>query len=251
MHKVQELQEIEYDLPYHYIPQIRGGEIISELSVDWSYEYLTSIETVLKKFKQFKPNSFLDIGCGDGRLINQISPNYPKTKFFGYDYSEKAIRYANIYKKSDNTYFETKNILNNEQPSREKYDFVTLIEVLEHIPKENAENFLFECLKLVNTGGTFMIIVPHTNKKVIKKHYQHFNKIILTDIFDRYPKEIKIDEIIFLDKVSFINSLLRRIVKNRLYVLYPLWKVYQRQNLNLINKSEKNCGRICMIIKVL
>ena len=55
-----------------------------------------------------------------------------------------------------------------------KYDVVTSVEVLEHIPPDKLNQFVHSIADLLNDNGYFILTVPHKNKQLNEKHYQHF-----------------------------------------------------------------------------
>lgn len=96
----------------------------------------------------------LDLGCGNGFLTKKISNFFKETH--GYDVSESGI---NIAKKNSDykvKYFQTDINLTNIQ--KNFYDFVTLIEVIEHI--YDPEKFLRLIKSKMKPGGKILISTP-------------------------------------------------------------------------------------------
>ncbi len=74
-----EIQDAQYDFPYHYIPYLdgeRGPQVYSYL--DWGLQYLTYMTYVRYLILSFEPNSVLDVGCGEGRLLSMLGNRVPK-----------------------------------------------------------------------------------------------------------------------------------------------------------------------------
>lgn len=58
------------------------------------YLRMLEIEAILKRIKDRKPDTVLDVGCGNGFSTICFAKRFPETKFIGLDYSEEMIRIA-------------------------------------------------------------------------------------------------------------------------------------------------------------
>jgi 2-polyprenyl-3-methyl-5-hydroxy-6-metoxy-1,4-benzoquinol methylase len=157
-----------------------------------------------------KPLKHIDVGCGDGRLINELSLIFKKIKLIGLDYDKKAIDWAKKFKISNNVKFYKKKI----SELKIKTDSISLIEVLEHIPITQVKNFLKTITNTLYSDGNLYITVPHINKKIIDKHYQHFS---FNSIMNLLAADFNIKEIKSFDKKIFFFSKFNFIFKNRFY----------------------------------
>lgn len=245
MQDIQKEQDSEYELPYHYIPQYRNG-FSHSLSWSWGKNYISAIEFVLNKMKENSHNvsTIADIGCGDGRLTKELTIEFPNINVIGIDYSQKAIDLAKALNASAK--FLKKDIVN--ENLNTTFDAITLIEVLEHIPINLCEDFVKALHDLLNKNGKIYLTVPHKNKKLSYKHYQHFNKVLLINYF----KELfKIDEIIFFDKQTRWTKLIDIVLINKFYILNNkrlnnyLYKVYKKR---FFFCDENQCGRIFLMM---
>jgi len=93
-----ELQANQYKFPYHYIPQSHIFDY-SDLKVTanlrYGLEYLMTLDKVITFLKDSNADELLDIGCGDGRLVNRIrSYSLDIKKYKGVDLAPDAIRFA-------------------------------------------------------------------------------------------------------------------------------------------------------------
>ena len=80
------------------------------------------------------------MGCGVGDTIYPLKEKYPNLKFFGCDFSSKAIEWCKLAEPYDpkKTIFQVCDLVNDEIPSDfELPDLVTLIFVLSAISPEN------------------------------------------------------------------------------------------------------------------
>jgi 2-polyprenyl-3-methyl-5-hydroxy-6-metoxy-1,4-benzoquinol methylase len=176
------IQDDQYIFPYHHLVDINNNKIsITKDSRFNYYIYLKEVVKIIEKIDDIK--SLIDVGCGDGKLIYELTKKqdiYEKIdKFVGVDLSAKAIQFAKAFcfrkKKVD---FENKDI----SEIQEKYDLVTVIEVLEHISDDDMSKFQRNLFDLVNNRGYILISVPTKNTPVNIKHYRHYTIEMIEDI---------------------------------------------------------------------
>src|SRR6478752_9492155 len=99
------IQESEYRFPYHYIPAVAGRDIAYSVAMDWAADYLNGIELVRSTVQALGARRVCDVGCGDGRLINELSVACPAVEFNGIDVSVRALALANLFRTRDNARF--------------------------------------------------------------------------------------------------------------------------------------------------
>jgi SAM-dependent methyltransferase len=245
MQDIQKEQDSEYELPYHYIPQYRNG-FSQSLSWSWGKNYISAIEFVLKKMKETSYNlhNIADVGCGDGRLTKELTKEFPNNSVLGIDYSQKAINLAKALNTS--TEFIRKDIVNENLDTT--FDAITLIEVFEHIPISLCDDFVRALHDLLNEKGKIFLTVPHQNKKLSYKHYQHFNQESLINYFKNL---FKIDEIVFFDKQTRWTKIIDMVLINKYFILNNkrlnnyLYNIYKRK---FFFCNEKQCGRIFLMM---
>lgn len=172
MEKFQ-MQDDEYVFPYHYLTSLSNGTPSIYKRLSWGYEYITYVDFIRDYIEQtLKPESLLDIGCGDGYLINSL--NYDSAKHYkGIDLSHRAIKFANAFSKGYQ--FERLDLFS----MSEEFEVVCLIEVLEHIPDDMLAAFINGSFSKVKLGGYMIIAVPTTVDKLHKKHYRHYDESLL------------------------------------------------------------------------
>jgi 2-polyprenyl-3-methyl-5-hydroxy-6-metoxy-1,4-benzoquinol methylase len=210
--KTQKSQDDEYSYPYHYIPEFRNN--FSPLIFwKWSLQYISAIEYVLNQIKKDEEHirSIADVGCGDGRLTKELMLEFPQKKIVGIDYSERAILLARAL----NPTAEFLNIDITNCDIESKYDAITLIEVFEHIPIEQCEKFVDVLSDILNEKGKIYLTVPHKNKPISYKHFQHFT---LSDLKNHFKKNFIIKEVEYIQKGSKLLLLINLITNNRFYI---------------------------------
>lgn len=131
-----------------------------------------------------EPMSGLEIGCGNGLVRRQLEQNtawsvdgadidLPVLKRNGTERSETFL--YNIHERSETL--------------REKYDFVLLFDVLEHIPDDEADSFLDSSLFHLRPGGWLFINVPageymRSKYDTIAGHFRRYSKPMMQRHFE-------------------------------------------------------------------
>jgi len=241
----QVAQEDEYRIPYHHLsafaPSFRPG-----FSDSWAMNYNHSVEFVLEQVSQINPSSVVDIGCGDGRITREIGSHFVGRRNVGIDFSERAIALARLMHPDGD--YEAMDITNQKFPY--SFDLGLLIEVFEHIPPEDANQFVRGVAQMISTDGRLLVTVPHINKPVEYKHFRHFDKASLTSCFSGYFEP---EEFYLIEKRGFLNKALNRLVVNPLFVLNSKWalnclyRVYGKYV--FWAAAEKNCARIAVTFR--
>jgi len=212
------LQDDEYGFPYHYLldfnqswPQIR--------TTRWGWEYYSYVSQVHAEIELLKPDSILDVGCGDGLLLNTLTSVPEKT---GLDLSERSIRFAKAF--STDSEFHFLRVADCTQSA----DIVTLIEVIEHIPDDELPNFLDQAAKRANKY--IIISVPTDVFPVSAKHYRHYNESLLMQQTEHLDFDVVWQKRVF--KKSLLTKILTRISCNRIFQVNSevlqkyLWNIF-------------------------
>lgn len=212
MDKKQKLQERDYSIPYHYISSFHNGFSYT-LSDSWGAAYCASIEFLVRELKKVEFSSLIDIGCGDGRLLREIDNVFEKKRLFGIDFSRKAIGFAKVINPSLN--FSTKSI----QSIEKRFDIVTLIEVIEHIPPKQLHCFINSITSVLNKNGHILLTVPNLNRPADPRHFQHFSVESLKALFDQ--EIFKIVAINFIEPIpkSLFGKFLHRFLFNSQFAI--------------------------------
>lgn len=247
----QSIQEAEYAYPYHYIPTWDGQRFSQQLSWSWGYRYLGGILLVIDQLRGIEFQSLVDIGCGDGRFLREAARSFPKTGLLGLDYSARAIALARAM--NPGLQYRAVNIL--EESLTSQFDVATLIEVLEHIPTQDVPAFLAAVAATIKPGGWLILTVPHRNKPVESKHFQHFDTKLLASLVAPHFHEFHAIPFDALPRVSNLLNIFEKLLGGRgryfLVTNRRLWKLFFRFYLKhyLYSSDESSCGRIAMICR--
>src|SRR5437870_12131964 len=90
----QAVQEAEYEFPYHCSPRLEGGNYSQVRKLRWGYEYLSYLRFVLTRLERVEFDSLLDVGCGEGRFLREVSKRFEGKRLLGVDFSARAVEYA-------------------------------------------------------------------------------------------------------------------------------------------------------------
>lgn len=242
--KEQEIQENQYAFPYHYLPTFDNGNFSENKSDLWGYRYLTYIHYVRDLVEKINPKNLLDVGCGDGRFTHEMYKVNQYREMLGIDYSKRAIAIATalnphlIYRYGDIT---------DQHTLSKKYECITLIETLEHIPLDKINTFVKGLSDNLEKNGILIITVPSDNTPIRPKHFQHFNETSLTKTVEKY---LTVHDIHFVNQISQWVTLIEKLLINRLFItndrtikniLYNLYKKY------LFHGNKHNTGRIIAV----
>lgn len=241
----QKIQDEEYGFPYHYVAKYDPN--FSQCFLDtWGINYVATIEFLLDRISKEQINSIIDIGCGDGRFTAELSKAFPDVKVIGIDYSKRAINIAKAI--NPEIQFDCKDIIASDY--KQEFSAGVLMEVLEHIPPRDVKMFLRGVSDLLCNEGLLFITVPHSNKPVEYKHFQHFTVESLLNELNSFFEPC---EIIPFEKVSIRKRIIDKFLANKYYILNHkktlnyIYKYYKKKLFS--SCSERDCQRIYMLLK--
>ncbi|MEE4216006.1 MAG: class I SAM-dependent methyltransferase [Xanthomonadales bacterium] len=241
-HREQREQEEEYSFPYHFASRFHPSFQTGFIDY-WAMNYNLTLELVIDLVSREHPSSLVDIGCGEGRLTHELNQAFPEMTVVGVDYSPQSICLANTL--VPNAKFHQTDITG--EHSLGKFKAAVLMEVFEHIPDAELQNFARATAELVAANGLLIVTVPHKNKPLEYKHFRHYTTQTLDAYFGPYFKS---ERVYFLEKTGWLNRLLNKLVANRVYVLNSprlLNAIYQTYRNQIFRCSgEDKCSRIAV-----
>ena len=132
------------------------------------YELYKDDKTDLNYFDEFLSTcgkKILDLGCGMGHY-----PKYMKNKGFdvtGVDFSKKMVKIAK--KICPRTKFYVSDICDLKVLNKQTFDGVVLAYVLQHLSKDEVENFMKNLNSYLNTGAKMLLFVREGNQVLIEE----------------------------------------------------------------------------------
>lgn len=248
MDRESEIQESQYTVPYHYYPIWTEDKFSMTRYWSWGLQYIGGLKLVIDQLSKLTFSSLVDIGCGDGRFLKEVKRFWPSTEAIGIDYSSRAIAFAKAF--NPEAEFRVENII--QDTVHGSFDVATCIEVMEHIRPEQTHAFVGGIAKLLKPRGWLILTVPHLNKPLNEKHYQHFDRSSLKETLGHH---FDVLETIPFDRRTKTLSLLLGIVggkRGRVIVNVPslnnaLYNYYMRHC--LYAKDERVAGRIAVLCR--
>ncbi len=190
---------------------------------------------------QYQPSSLLDVGCGDGRLLEFISRKDKKWKdsYIGIDLCREAISLAKVLNQHDSFF------CNDIADISGQFEVITLIEVLEHIPSDSIVSFLNSIKVRLSQEGKLFVTVPSVNIPLNKKHYRHYTLELLTDTLE--SAGFMVSNAYFLYRISWLTRMACRSIRNKYFSLNPstltkyIWQFHEKF---CYMANENNCQHI-------
>ena len=155
------LQEAQYRFPYHYLPRLERRFAFQEV-LTWGHEYLSYVSHVVDLVAEREWRSLLDVGCGDGRLVDELSRCFPDREVVGLDYSERAVALAAVLAPTGR--FVCGDVTDPKVLGR-KFDIMTCVDTIEHIEPSFLRAFIAGMRQHVRRGATLIVTVPTPTTK--------------------------------------------------------------------------------------
>lgn len=149
----------------------------------------------------------LDIGCGKGEIVGECS----KIGCFsvGIDYSLTAVRFSRIYHKLSRIVRASARKL----PFRESvFDKVLLIDVVEHLDKDDLSMCLREIKRVLKTEGSLFIHTPNKNEHKLLRLMEVLDDLIFIRPFkSKYELHVNLQTSSSLQRILLDNGFKSRI----------------------------------------
>ncbi len=239
------IQEEQYNFPYHYIPHFDNhGNALTHRTLDWGLEYFCYQMEIKQIIEHLNPSSVLDVGCGDGFLIGCLNDKIDDR--VGVDFSERALRFARAF------HPDIQFLCCDVDDVKNQFDVVVAVEVLEHIPEKNINKFVMSLINKTKIGGRVILCVPTTNVPLSKKHYRHYNVDLVKQHLGLPSSDIFIENIKYVYYSDWKIKIYTKLFSNRIWFFYfkPFGKLIWRhvwQKLRYAN--SKNGHHLIITLK--
>ncbi len=176
----------------------------------------------LKKLGLNTHSNVLELGCGIGTITLLISKTVKKGTIEAVDISPKSVEFAKKRIKKKNIKFHSHDVVDY-NPSLNSIDYITLFDVLEHIPIERHHE-LFKNISSYMSDNTFLLVnIPNPEYIEYDRKYQ--------------PELLQV-----IDQPVYLDFMIKNLTKNQLQLLsfetYSTW-VKNDYNFYLIKKKKE------------
>ena len=221
-----------------------------------SQRYILSFNRfILKQIKLDRNSRVLDIGCGRGKIISNLSNKLKlHNKPIGIDIENHKDKSKKIiFKKKDALSFVSKTKIN--------FDLILIKQTIHLVKKNQINKLLLICKNKLNTNGKIIILSldPHKNeipafdlmKKKLKQSLKRDKSLF--QLIKKFNTNLTIKKFIFNVKISK-NKYLQMIKKRYISTLLNFTEKQIQNGLNEIDKKYKKKLNfkdqlICLIIK--
>lgn len=163
--------------------------VIKQAEVGINIRHYTLINRILSDGLK-SDSKILEIGCGIGTLTQLIAQCCNRGSIVATDISDESIQHAkiNLNRFKNITFLVTDMI---DFVYDDKFDFIILPDVLEHIPVQQHDNLFSSLKRLIKSTGKLIIHIPHP----ISLEYVRIN----------FPEKLQvIDQSLYSDHIGSI-----------------------------------------------
>jgi len=133
------------------------------LQRNWHKNKFKILENYFYNFSDLGDKKILDLGTGSGNFELLFHSKF--NKIVGLDYNDEALSFLSTKLEDsniNNVELLEQNIIDlDTKVFKDKFDFVIMIDVIEHIKMDQAEKLISNLKKLLNDNGKIIIITPN------------------------------------------------------------------------------------------
>ncbi|MBI5065434.1 class I SAM-dependent methyltransferase [Candidatus Woesearchaeota archaeon] len=204
-----------------------------DISLKFKRKYFTKIAKLIEKYK--KPGSVLDIGCGTGDFLNVMKKR-------GWDtFGTELNSYARDFVKKK--YNINTNNLDLEKFEPEKYDLISMSQLIEHIP--NPKKLLLQAHRVLKNKGILFLAFPNRFgiSIIIKgknagrfkggEHINFFSKETITKLLNETGFKVKHTSSVKIDLYGLLRHLFKNIKKEN-----NLKEITSQNKISIVEKKS-------------
>lgn len=145
---------------YHAIPEGYYDRVLREGNPIRRLWHLSKFERVLDCLPQQGGGAILDIGCFAGTFLSMVRPEQFERQL-GVDILPGQIEYANANYGTPYRRFRHVESITQLAGVTERFDCVTLVEVIEHLDANEIRTLLREVSRMLRPGGRLVLTTPN------------------------------------------------------------------------------------------
>ena len=157
-----------------FVPSDRTIEIwdkVQTIQTDFCYPQEVASYYQLKGLVE-KEGAVLDVGCGNGYFLGKISNVLKNKVYVGIDILDNLIEKAKANVVSNNIKFQVRNFFEIE----ESYDLIITRLFWQHLTSVEVEEAIARLEKIVNIGGSVIVMDAHDDRRVFYPSMPAFQK---------------------------------------------------------------------------
>jgi len=163
-----------------------------------SGSHYESIAEIIKKFIKPEPQKILEVGCYDGKLLNELSKKFKKSQFYGYDVSTSIKK---LFKK--NCKF---NFVDNLDPLHEKFDLIVCVNTFQYAP--NFSDLTKNIKRLLSSKGKIFFLNTFLDKNPFMINCGDQYSYITENNFKNFLRSHNLDGKIITNSIEFPRNLI-------------------------------------------
>jgi len=188
------------------------------------------------------PAEVLDVGCGPGFGAKYMcARGYSVT---GLDFNERGIAFGAVLVPEARLFHADARLLAQREELHGRFDAVTMIEVLEHIPPDFHDEVVRGAWAALRPAGALVVSVPSNRLTPGRWDYKHFELHEVTGLLERHG--FGLDAVVYQCRVGLLTSrTLWRLVDNKFYDVKIMRRLIRKAFLRYHNiaSTERSAGR--------
>lgn len=154
---------------------------------NWSNEHWSIYYSFFDDIDNFKSKNILDVGCGSGFCSKNLSLFFEDSKILGIDIDDISINFCEKYNSGSGITYRKESIVTFN--TNNKFDYIFLIETLEHIKHEHHYNIINNLLNMLTQDGKIFICTP--NEDDFSSEERGHVGILTNYYFNKFRKKYK------------------------------------------------------------
>jgi 2-polyprenyl-3-methyl-5-hydroxy-6-metoxy-1,4-benzoquinol methylase len=169
----------------------------------WSLQHLNMYKGFFNLVSLDRPIRILDAACGIGFNTKMIKKSFSNATIVGIDIEPNSIKMANTYNSHPDITYIQDDLL---KFSCGKFDYIFMLEILEHIKAEYHFQLVDRLLGMLNKDGILFLSTPNEldNPDAPSEHIGLLNRQRTREFIKRYQNNIILSE--FYDNLKLDTS---------------------------------------------